>query len=60
MKLVNGTPWKSASMGRALPTVLILIGYGEKVKGGDGADELMQSQRGLLNLHSKIAYQSIS
>ena len=29
MKLENGTPWKSASMGRALPNVLILIGYGE-------------------------------
>ncbi len=29
MKLVNGTPWKSASMGRALPIILILIGYGE-------------------------------
>lgn len=28
MKLENGTPWKSASMGRALPIVLILIGYG--------------------------------
>lgn len=29
MKPVNGTPWKSASMGRTLPIVLILIGYGE-------------------------------
>ena len=29
MKLENGTPWKSASMGRTLPIVLILIGYGE-------------------------------
>ena len=28
MKPVNGTPWKSASMARALPIVLILIGYG--------------------------------
>lgn len=25
----NGTPWKSAAMARALPIVLILIGYGE-------------------------------
>lgn len=29
MKLENGTPWKLASMARALPIVLILIGYGE-------------------------------
>lgn len=29
MKLENGTPWKSAAMARALPNVLILIGYGE-------------------------------
>ena len=29
MKLENGTPWKSASMGRTLPIVLVLIGYGE-------------------------------
>ena len=29
MKLENGTPWKLASKGRALPIVLILIGYGE-------------------------------
>ena len=29
MKLENGTPWKSASMGRTLTIVLILIGYGE-------------------------------
>ncbi|WP_299338166.1 hypothetical protein [uncultured Prevotella sp.] len=28
MKLENGTPWKSAVMARALPNVLILIGYG--------------------------------
>ena len=28
MKLENGTPWKSVSMARALPNVLILIGYG--------------------------------
>ena len=27
MKLKNGTPWKSASMGRTLPIVLILIRY---------------------------------
>lgn len=30
MKLENGTPWKSAAMARALPNVLILIGYGGK------------------------------
>ena len=28
MKPVNGTPWKSASMGRLLPIVLALIRYG--------------------------------
>ena len=30
MKQENGTPWKSAAMARALPNVLILIGYGGK------------------------------
>ena len=29
MKLENGTPWKSASMGRTLPIVLILMALTE-------------------------------
>ena len=29
MKLENGTPWKSASMARALPIVLILMALTE-------------------------------